>query len=139
MKKLALAFLASPALALAENTTKLEVELRDEPILGIFNRDFLIILILAILALYFLFRVWGMMRARKREKEEADLAEEMKVTQLKKERDKLKLLMEEAKKSYYKRELSEEGAKELLFDYKQRLMEVEGELKKLGEPPAGTA
>jgi len=139
MKKLALAFLASPALALAENTTKLEVELRDEPILGIFNRDFLIILILAILALYFLFRVWGMMRSRARAQEEEDLAEEMKVTQLKKERDKLKLLMEEAKKSYYKRELSEEGAKELLFDYKQRLMEVEGELKKLGEPPAGTA
>ena len=126
----------SSAQDLTVNGTSVIVRQEDTPILGIFNREMLILIILIILAGYILTRVWSMMRAKQREKEEAGLAEEMKVTQLKREREKMKLLMEEAKKSYYKRELSEEGAKELLFDYKQRLMEVEAELKKLGELPA---
>ena len=94
-------------------------------------RDTLILIIVAVLILYVIIRLLAMRRAKKRERQEAEVSEEDKIEELKKEKEKLEGMIERAKNSYYKRELSEAEAKKLMFEYKQRIIEIDGELKGL--------
>ena len=137
MKKF-IAFLLAPltSLAYAENGTMI-TETRYVPptILGI-PQDQLIMIVVGVIVLYFIFRLVSLVRAKSKEKEDARKASVAsavdRVSSLKAERDRLRNMIEEAKKSYYKRELTEEQANKMLFEYKQKLMELEAELKRLG-------
>ena len=130
MKK-ALATLLLAGSAQARNANDSIVIIEDPLVLGIFNRETLILLILAILALYVIIRLLAIRRKRKREEDEAEALEYDKADQLRAEKAKLERMIEAARKSYYKRELSEAEAKRLMFEYRQRIIEIDEELKVL--------
>jgi len=104
----------------------IEVKVVSDPM-----RDLLIVIIVTVLVLYVIIRLLAIRRKRKREEEEAKASEYDKAERLRAEKAKLERMMEAAKKSYYKRELSEAEAKKLMFEYKQRIIEIGEELKVL--------
>lgn len=121
-------------IACAENISVMtETRYVQPTVLGI-PQDILIEIVVGIIILYFVIRVIAWMQAKKKEQEAFVGSAKDTIAELQKESGRLKMKMEAAKNSYYKRELSEDQANKLLFEYKQKLMDVETELKRLGAP-----
>jgi lysylphosphatidylglycerol synthetase-like protein (DUF2156 family) len=116
-----------------EGTIKeIKTEIKEPLIFGVLTRDQLIVIIVAIVALYVVARLLMWLYSKDRQKRQAETSAVDRVAQLRGERDKLKGMMDSAKKSFYKRELSEGEANKLMFEYKQKIMDIEAELKRLG-------
>lgn len=108
------------------------VTTEEPPILGILTRDQLIIIIIIIVALYVVARLLMWLYSKDRQKRRVEASAVDRVAELRGERDKLKGMMDSARKSFYKRELSEDETNKMIFEYKQRIIDVDAELKRLG-------
>ena len=135
MKKL-FALLVLVGSAVAENGTILSEDFKqvDDPV-----RNMLIIAVVTILVLYIVIRLLLWVYSKSKEKRALETSQQAtaqdRLTQLQQEQQKLKAMIEKAKNSYYKRELSQEESNKLIFEYKQRLIETESELSQLTQSP----
>ncbi len=130
--KRALAPLLMAGFARAQNASDMvKVEVKDPPMFGFITRELLVMIIIALFVLYLIVMIIKHLRKKRAEKAAVAMSKGDKIEQLKAEKAKLERMIEGAKKSYYKRELSEEEAKKLMFEYKQRILEVDEELRAL--------
>ncbi len=129
MKK-ALVPMMMAEVAKAQNASEIiKVKIEEPPLLGFITRELLVKIIIGLFLLYLIIVIIRYLRRKRAERAAALISERERTEQLKAEKAKLERMIEGAKKSYYKRELSEEEAKKLMFEYRQRILEIDGELK----------
>lgn len=116
----------------AQNISQIQVSTDEDPIFGFLTREHLIILVVAIIVVYVLIRILLKLRERSVKKREGVISDKDRISNLQAEKKRLQNMTEAARKSFYKRELSEEEANKLMFEYKQQIIEIDGELKRLG-------
>ncbi|MBN2517910.1 MAG: hypothetical protein JXB14_03615 [Candidatus Altiarchaeota archaeon] len=107
----------------------------EEPLFGVITREQLILVVVLIVIVYIIVRIALKLRERNMKKAQAITSEKDRVMELRAEKKRLQEMMDMAKRSFYKRELTEEETNKLMFEYKEKMIAVDAELKRLSEAP----